>query len=42
MSVLLVKHILFLRDVGELQSVVNFEFDFTFLRCAPDVHYYYF
>ena len=42
MWVVLVKHILFFRDIGKLQSVVNFDCDFTMLPDAPDVHYYYY
>ena len=38
MSVLLVKHF-FLRDACKLQSVVNFDCDFSLVPDVTDVHY---
>ena len=33
--------IVFFRDMGKLQNVVNFDYDHTLLTGAPHIHYYF-
>ena len=38
MSIFIVRH-LFFRDMSKLQSVVDFDYDFSLVTNAADVHY---